>query len=33
MPNMPAQRGQYFIDIKDGKIARIVGYAGMGEPS
>ena len=33
MPNMPAQRGQYFIDIKDGKTARIVGYAGMGEPS
>lgn len=28
-----AQRGQYFVDLKDGKIARIVGFAGMGEPS
>jgi hypothetical protein len=27
------QRGQYFVDLKDGKIARIIGFAGMGEPS
>ena len=26
------QRGQYFVDLKDGKIARIVGFSGMGEP-
>lgn len=29
-----AQRGQYFVDLAaDGKIARMVGFAGMGEPT
>jgi hypothetical protein len=28
-----SQRGQYFVDLKDGKIARIFGFSGMGEPS
>ena len=28
-----SQRGQYFVDLKDGKIARIVGFTGMGDPS
>lgn len=27
------QYGQYFADITDGKIIRIVGFAGMGEPA
>ena len=28
----PMQHGQYFADIKDGKITRLVGFAGLGEP-
>lgn len=28
-----SQRGQYFIDLQDGKITRIIGFAGMGEPT
>lgn len=29
-----AQRGQYFVELAtDGKIARMVGFAGMGEPT
>jgi hypothetical protein len=27
------QRGQYFADLQDGKITRIIGFAGMGEPT
>jgi len=27
----PMMRGQYFADIKDGKITRLVGFPGMGE--
>ncbi len=25
-------RGQYFADLKDGKVARLIGFPGMGEP-
>lgn len=25
-------RGQYFADMKDGKITRLIGFTGMGEP-
>lgn len=25
-------RGQYFADLKDGKISRLIGFPGMGEP-
>jgi hypothetical protein len=27
------KRGQYFADLAEGKITRIIGFAGMGEPS
>ena len=28
----PMMRGQYFADVKGGKIIRLIGFAGMGEP-
>lgn len=28
----PMMRGQYFADITDGKISRLIGFTGMGEP-
>lgn len=31
-PNM-AKRGQYFAEIADDKITRIIGFTGMGEPT
>jgi predicted SnoaL-like aldol condensation-catalyzing enzyme len=29
----PMMRGQYFADITDGKVSRLIGFTGMGEPS
>ena len=29
----PMMRGQYFADISDGKITRLIGFTGMGEPA
>ncbi|EDZ48695.1 conserved hypothetical protein [Rhodobacterales bacterium Y4I] len=26
-------RGQYFADLQDGKVVRLIGFTGMGEPS
>jgi hypothetical protein len=30
--DVPMQHGQYFADISDGKIARMIGFAGRGDP-